>query len=396
VLLDFGGELLERGYVLEGVAQVGVALVEDGSFLTGLVVVAVEGLVEEGALVGWEGQIVVEQHFHDPAVVLEMGEGEGEGVGVGGVGVVDGEAACGAQEGVDERGGMEGLVFLGYGELAPEVVERGGLGGDGGDGFAAFDFVVDIVDALGEQSEGGLEGVEGGVGHAERDDIVETRHFGLRGAGQEGVEGLVDIDEGSGGGGVVGVGDGIEGSRETEGVGEVVGGLVVAEGHGDNLVGVEGKGGELLAYPRLVDRAVEELELDVEEVAIGGVGSGRLPPAVVGAEGDVGELEEAGIAGFEEVDFLLGEGVDEGDAGAERPSGVGVEVGIVAELCGGRGKGETHGGDAYDDEVDAAVAVGREEEAVEGEVSAVGTGTDECLAGDGLETVDNGGFETGV
>lgn len=60
-----------------------------------------------------------------------------------------------------------------------------GLEGDGVDGFAVVDLVIDIVDAFGGKDAGGVEGVEGAVGHAERHDIVEPWHLGVRRLGQD-------------------------------------------------------------------------------------------------------------------------------------------------------------------------------------------------------------------
>ena len=211
---------------------------------------------------------------------------------------------------------MDVLLFLGQGELLPEVVERLGFGGYGGDGLAVVDFVVDVVDPLGGEDEGGLEGVEGAVGHAEGDDVVVAWHFVLSRLGKGAYAGLVDEDDGSDGSGVVGVVDWVELGRQTEGVGEVARGVVATEGKRHDLLFVAGDGEQLLAYPWLTDRAFQESPFHIEEVAIGRVGTGGLPAVGIGAVGDVGELEEVVVAGFEEVYSLVGLRVDEGDAGA--------------------------------------------------------------------------------
>ena len=81
---------------------------------------------------------------------------------------------------------------------------------------------------------------------------------------------------------------------------------------------VECRGKEEVAYPLLVDSALEELPFDVEEVAILLVGTRGLPAVDIGAEGDVGEVEEGLALGAEALELDVGIGVDEGDAGAER------------------------------------------------------------------------------
>ena len=68
----------------------------------------------------------------------------------------------------------------------------------------------------------------------------------------------------------------------------------------------------------------------------------------------------------------------------------------MAYLCRGGGEGGAHGGHANDDEVDEAVAVGGEEQAVEGEVVGDGGVAYEGLARDVFVAVDDGGFEVGV
>ena len=184
-LAAVGGEVVVGGDVLEDVVETGEAFVLHGGVLSKLAVVAGQGLVEEGAMVGGERGVTLEEHLHIPAVVLETGKGVGNGVGaLVVVGTVGGTLGV-AQEWVEEGGGMECLLLLGNGELLPEVVEGERLEGDGVDGFAVVDFVIDIVDALGGEDAGGVEGVEGAVGHAERHDIVEPWHLGVCRLGQD-------------------------------------------------------------------------------------------------------------------------------------------------------------------------------------------------------------------
>ncbi len=84
VLACFGGQVVEGGDILECAAQVGVAFVEDGGFLAGLLVVAYQGLVQQVALVEGQGSVVVEKHFHVPAVVFNAGKHVDKGVVVDG------------------------------------------------------------------------------------------------------------------------------------------------------------------------------------------------------------------------------------------------------------------------------------------------------------------------
>ena len=171
--------------------------------------------------------------------------------------------------------------------------------------------------------------------------------------------------------------------------------VVAAKGHGDYLPVVADVGFELLAYPFLQDVAFDEFPFDVEIIAHGAGGMGGLPCAGTGAEGDVGEVEEAVVVGSEEVELGVGGGVDEGDACADGFELV-VEVGKVAKLCGGGSHGIPHRGHADDDKVDVALAVGGDESAVEGEVSRVVGVAYKGLQGNGFELVDEGGFEGGV
>ena len=159
---------------------------------------------------------------------------------------------------------------------------------------------------------------------------------------------------------------------------------------------VERRGKEEVAYPLLVDSALEELPFDVEEVAILFVGTRGLPAVDIGAEGDVGEVEEGLALGAEALELDVGIGVDEGDAGAERMGVGGGEVGEVAKLGGGVGKGKAHGRHADDDKVYEAGAVGSEQEPVEGEVVGAVALRDKGLPGDGLVDVDHVGLEGGV
>ena len=214
---------------------------------------------------------------------------------------------------------MNGTAFLGDGELAPEAVEGLGFAGYGGDGLAVVDFVADVVVAFGTEDAGGEEGVDAAVVHAEGHKVVVARYFVLCGEGHGAVAGLVDEDHGGGGVGFAAVAEGEIGGWQREGVVEVALGGVVAERNGEDLVFVAGVGGETVAYPFLRDMTFEEFPFDVEEVAIGVVGARGLPSAGIGAEGDVGEVEEVLVAGFEVVDKQVGAGVDEGDACAEWP-----------------------------------------------------------------------------
>ena len=159
---------------------------------------------------------------------------------------------------------------------------------------------------------------------------------------------------------------------------------------------VERRGKEEVAYPLLVDSALEELPFDVEEVAILFVGTRGLPAVDIGAEGDVGEVEEGLALGAEALELDVGIGVDEGDAGAERMGVGGGEVGEVAKLGGGVGKGKAHGRHADDDKVYEAGAVGSEKKTVEGEMVGAVALRDEGLPGDGLVDVDHVGLEGGV
>ena len=143
------------------------------------------------------------------------------------------------------------------------------------------------------------------------------------------------------------------------------------------------------------DGAFDEFPFDVEKVAHAAVGVRGLPGVGTGAEGDVREVEESVVVSLEVVGFGVGVGVDEGDAGADG-FGLAVEVGEVAELGGGGGHGVAHLSHAYYDEVDVALAVGGDEAAVEGEVGGVVGVAGQGLQGDGLEVVEEGGFECGV
>ena len=391
-LLNVGGEVVEGGYVFVGEAEGGVSFVADGGVVLSLLVVAEEGVVEGVALGEREGGVTGEEFFHHPAVVLDAGEGVEEClVGDGAREVGEAEVSEFEVYGV---GGMDGGSLLGEGELSPHVVEGVGVGGHGGELFAAVDALVEEVDAFG----GGDATVQEGVGgaEAEGDDVVVAWDIVMDGMDEGIVVGLEDEDERSysGGGGHVVEGEVL--GREIEGVGDVAVGVVAAEGDGDNLQGVLGIEGEPLANPFLSDGAFEEFPFNVEEVAEGGVGARGLPAVVVAAEGDMRELEEVMVMGFEVVDFLFGEGVDEGDASTYGFSGGGVEVWEVAELGSCGGEGIAHGCHADNDEVNIALAVGVDKAAVEGVGFAVGAVAYEELLSDGFEGVDDGGLKAGV